>query len=351
MIRKNNVELAQRTRAFFEEDRPGVLIQVKHIAELVGGKMPPLNSFDFPADMEKYLEMRAQREAAYWEKRADLDDDLFASIAPWYGIAEHTAFLGGEVDFSETTSYNHTILKDWADLGTLRLDEKNAWLRLVVDGISYYKKHWGDVFSIKLRGADGPSDIANIVRGNELFYDVYDEPELVKKLIDFCADACLFTLELQKQAAGAFEGGFLTGFDTWMPGNCIGQVSEDASCMLSPDIYSELFLDGLKKVARGYDHVMMHVHSLGKIMLPHFASVPQIDVIEISSDPNCDRAIDVWREYKDCLEDKVVITAPTFDEMKANADLFAGKKNIVWYYADTLDEAREVVSWARNLKL
>lgn len=345
---KDAKAVAQRTAEFFESPKPDALIQIRHIDELASEPMPPLNSFSFPKDMVRYLDMRAEREKSYWEKRAGLSDDTFASISPWYGIAEHTAFLGGAVDFSESTSYNHTICPEWADTEKLKLDENNEWLRLVIDGISHYREKWGGDFVPKMRGADGPSDIANIVRGNELFYDVYDEPEKVTKLVDFCADAAKFTLELQKKAAGETYGGYLTGFDIWMPGNCIGQISEDASCMMSPDIYTELFLGGLKRLVAGYDHVMLHTHSLGKDKLPIFAQIPNIDVIELSSDPNADRAIEVWRQYREVLADKIVITAPTLEELKANADLLAGRKSIIWFYAKTLDEARQAVEFVRG---
>jgi len=348
MFGRDTVALAQKTRALFEGQR-GALIQFKRINGIEVPKMPPLNSFKFPEDTVRYLDMRADIELKYWEQRKDIDDDLFPSIAPWYGIAEHTAFLGGEVEFSTSTSYNHIIAPEWEDVKNLKLDESHPWLRMVVDGVAHYKKNYSDRLLPKLRGADGPSDIANIVRGNELFYDVYDEPELVMKLNDFCADAARFTLELQKKEAGMFEGGYLTGFDIWMPGDCIGQISEDASCMLSPEIYEELFLPGLKRCAAGYDNVMLHTHSLGKRIIPLFASVDDITAIEISNDPNCDLSFNVWREYRKELENKVVIiNASSFEEIQANRDLIESSRCIIWYYPKDLEEAKATAKWMRQ---
>lgn len=348
MFRNDTVALTQKTKALFDGQK-GALIQFRRIRGLDKRTMPPLNSFHFPEDMTRYLDLRAELEIEYWEQRKDVADDLFPSIAPWYGIAEHTAFLGGEVEFSTSTSYNHVILPDWNDLDKLKLDESNPWLRMVVDGVAYYKKNYSDCFLPKLRGADGPSDISNIVRGNDLFYDVYDEPELVMKLNDFSADAARFTLELQKKAAGMYEGGYLTGFDIWMPGDCIGQISEDASCMLSPEIYRDIFLPGLRRCAKGYDNVMLHTHSLGKRIIPCFASVEDITAIEISNDPNCDRAMSVWREYRSELHDKVVIlNVNTLDELEANRDLLEDSRCIVWYYAENLEDARRTLAWMRR---
>ena len=349
MIREIEPILARTRPLFAEPDRPRALIQVKSVGGIALPKMPPLNSFVFPRDTIPYLDLRGQRELAYWQARATLDDDLIPSIAPWYGIAEHTAFLGGEVELSETTSYNHVILPDWADFDKLKLDPDNAWLKMVVDGISHYKATLGDEITARQRGADGPSDIANIVRGNDLFYDLYDEPELVKKLASFCAEAIRFTIERQKAASGPVAEGYLTGFEIWMPGNAIGHLSEDASCMMSPDSYEELFFDALKQTVAGYDNAMLHTHSLGRVMLPFFAQVPQISVIELSSDPNAPRAVEVWREYRQTLRDKIVVTSPTLAELRENRDLFAESRCIVWYDAKDLSDAREAVEWVRAL--
>ncbi len=341
--------LAARARKFYADQSPAASIQIRGISELSPEKMPPLNSFSFPADLEKYLELRAKNLEKYWERRSHLDDDIFPSIAPWYGIAEHTSFLGGVVDYTPDTSYNHTICPTWEDVEKLKLDPENPRLKMITDGIRYYRENWGDKFVPKLRGADGPSDIVNIVRGNEIFYDVYDEPEKVKALVDFCADAARFYLEAQKTAAGKVAGGYVTGFDIWLDGNSIGQLSEDASCMMSPDIFEELFLDGLKKTCAGYDSAMLHMHSLGKVMLPIFASVPQIKAIEISNDPNADRCFDVWRQYEKELAGKVVIMTPTAEELRANADIIKRNKCLIWYYAKTLAEAEDAVKFVRSL--
>ncbi|MBQ0009884.1 MAG: hypothetical protein KBS76_02125 [Ruminococcus sp.] len=350
MIRNDLASVIERFRALYASRDPRTLVQVRGIAEYEKD-LPrrPLNSWDFDHDLAAYLDFRAGNQITYWERRKTLCDDLLPTLAPWYGIAEHTAFLGGNVDFSATTSYHHPIMDDISEQDKLRLDEENVWLHRVTDGIAYYREHYGDRFIPRLRGADGPSDIANIVRGNDLFYDVYDEPDEVKSLLSFCADAMRFTLEKQREAAGSFMGGFVSGFEIWLPGNAIGHISEDASCMMSYDMYEELFLPALKKAVAGYDNVMLHTHSLGAKMLPLFAQVPEISVIELSSDPNAPRAVSIWREYEEVLRDKIVVVAPSREELPAIADLLSRNRAVVWYEAETRKEAEEAVAFVRNL--
>ncbi|MCQ2436759.1 MAG: hypothetical protein MJ101_07645 [Clostridia bacterium] len=343
MYGKDINAITEKLTRFYEGHGGTSLLQIRSIADC-GDKTPPrpLNSWNFDTELHDYLDARAERAVRYWIDRAGIDDVMIPSVTAWYGIAEHTAWLGGKVDFSVDTSYNHPMISDISEKDTLTLDPTNVWFERVGGGIAYLKEKWGDKLYVKLRGADAPSDIANIVRGNDLFYDVYDEPELVGELADFCADAMKYYFSIQQKAAGKLNGGYLTGFDIWLPGNSVGQISEDASCMMSPDMYRELFFDALNKSVAGYDNVMMHTHSLGSVQLPTFAEVKNITVLEISSDPNSDRAVDVWRKYKDVLKDKVVIVEPTYDELMSIKDLLGSYRSIIWYDAKTKDEARAV---------
>lgn len=346
---KKAERIAAQTKEFYASEKRGVAqIHIKGVAELSEGRMPPLNTFEFPKDMEKYLDLRAERDIRYYEKRSGLADDFIEAIQPWYGIAEHTAFIGGKVDITADTSFQHQILDSIDDMDTLTLDENNMWLRLVVDGIDYLNKKWGKYVPSKIRGADGPSDIANAILGEDLFYAIYDEPERVEELLDFSVKAIDFTLSRQKAKASKIGGGFLNGFGIWMPENGKGHLSEDFSCMISPECYDELFLPALRKLVSGTESSMLHVHSLGRKCIPSFVKLPELNIFELSSDPNNPRAVEVFREYHDLLADRTVIVAPTFEELMQMDDLLKDSKTVVWYYAKTLEEAKEAIAFVRK---
>lgn len=345
----NYKETLGRMRELFNSSAPSALIQIRNIGEIKGVEMPALNAFSFPQEMKKYLDLRADALQSQWLERANLQDDTLPGIAPFYGIAEHTAFLGGDVVMERDTSYHRMVMQSWDDFCKLRLDPDNTWLHMVTDGIRYYAETRSSSFFTTLRGADGPSDIANALRGNDILFDVYDEPEKVRMLVDFCADAARFTLNHQREAAGMLDGGYITGMGIWLPGDSIGHISEDFSCFVSPEMYSELFLDGLKKTVRGYDNALLHVHSVGAAMLPMFAEIPEITAIEISNDPNAPRAVDVWRKYREELSEKVVVIHLDNNELENNIDLIKENRCIVWYSAETFREADAVIERIRGL--
>jgi hypothetical protein len=338
-----------RTKAFYATQRRGAaLVQVLGGEGISLQSSKPLEKWRLPGEMIPYIDDRVAAVTRFWERRQGLDDDLIPAIAPWYGIAEHTAFLGGEVEFTGGTSFNHQILPDWKDFDHLKLDENHPWLRMVVDGIRHCREKWGELFAAKLRGADGPLDIANIVRGNDLFTDIYDHPDELHQLMDFCAAAVRFTMDRQLQEATVLEGGVITGFDIWLPRPCAGHLSDDASCMMSVANYEEFGLPYMRKACAAYENVMLHTHSLGKKNIPQFASVPQIKWLQISSDPNSDRAIDVYREYEEVLRDKIVVVELTHKEIENNLDLLRRNKTHIWHTAPSMEEARETVNLVRK---
>ena len=341
---KKAEQTAARAKAFYEQKKPGVQIQIKSCDTVALPASAPLNSYSFPRDMERYLDHLAYKDYLFARFHETIEDDFIPSTSPWYGIAEHTAFLGGQVDFTESTTFQHQICENLEDYHNLKLDRDNRWIRMVVDGIAYMRNKWEEYIPVRMRGADGPSDIANAIRGNDLFYDIYDEPEELREMMKFCAKAVNFTLDLQREQATRIADGTITGFGMWMPGKCVGHISEDFSTMISREIYEEHFFEALKDCVRDCDMAMLHVHSLGERMIPVFAGVDKIGLMELSSDPNCARAVEVYRKYREELRDKTIIIAPTYEELLGMGDLFETNKTVIWYYAKDEEDAKKALA-------
>ena len=79
-------------------------------------------------------------------------------------------------------------------------------------------------------------------------------------------------------------------------------------------------------------------------MIPYFAAVPQINIMEISSDPGQDRAVEVIRKYHDELQDKVIVVAPTYEELINMGDILESSKTVVWYYAQDEEDAKRALA-------
>ena len=149
--------VADKTRAFYETNTAGcALLKVKEIATQPQPALC-LTDYNFPKDMRRYLDDRAARLLHTMALRDGLADDTLPALAPWYGIAEHSAFLGGKVTFGEDTSWQDPVLEDACGLSALAMDEANQSLRLVVDGIAYLRERYEGQFFPMTRGVSWDS--------------------------------------------------------------------------------------------------------------------------------------------------------------------------------------------------
>lgn len=348
LLRKDADQVMERTKRFYNSGAKGALIQVTNIQSIRSKPDRSLRSWNLPLNRNEYLDACIEAFTAYWQTRQSVDDDLIPALSPWYGIAEHTAFIGGSVEFSDTTSWHKRLLTNINDLHILKLDKNNVWLRAVADGIRYVKEKLDGIAAVKLRGGSCPLDIANALRGNDLFTDFYDDEDKLHELLEFCTTAEKWMLDHQLEAVGDFYGGVISGFDVWLPGRSVGHLAEDTSCLCSPDLYKEFGLPYTKKLLAGYDCAFMHTHALGRHSIKHIASVDKIRFIEISSDPNCERAIEIYKKLADVLQDKIVIVDLTYDEIKNNLKFLENTRTIIWHTARDVNEAENTVKLVRD---
>ena len=144
-----------KTRAFYDTKAVGcALLKVKNIATLPSPALS-LTDYTFPDDVYKYLDARAQCTIERLAQRAELADDTVPAEGPWYGIAEHTAFLGGRVDYESDTSWHYAMLDAPGELEKLAMDENNPVFRMVNGGIAYLREKYSDYFLPMVRGASG----------------------------------------------------------------------------------------------------------------------------------------------------------------------------------------------------
>ncbi len=346
-IRDDIAKVIETTNKFYETKETGMaLINVKSIKDIKQKKIN-LNEYNFPKDTNKYLDECALRTIDYWEQRIDVKDYSVPSIGPWYGIAEHSAFLGGEVEYSDSTSWHHQVIQDIEDISGLSKDENNDIYKMVIGGIAYLKSKYGDILAPMVRGTSGVLEIANTLRGNDFFYDFYESPDELKALLAYCEDAIIWYYNKQLDAAGDFYGGTVTGFGEWLPGKAIGHMSEDTTTMISLECFEEFAREHTKKISRCFDGTFMHTHALSERCLESIANIDNIKIMEISSDPNTDRAIEVYKRNKDKIKPIPVLNL-TREEIIENMPLLKGQKTIIWYDAPTIEDAIQVCEYVKK---
>ena len=196
-------------------------------------------------------------------------------------------------------------------------------------------------YFVSLRGFDGPMDIANAIRGNDILYDFYDDSESTKEFIDFCAEGVLWTYRNQMRYADEVGGGYISGHGLWMPKNSIGRFSEDASTLCSPAMYKEFGLPATEKLLEHFDFASLHVHSLGRYCIPIFRQMDKIRIYQLTG-------LEVFEEYEKELNDVIVNLDLNAQTVKDNLAFLNSHKVIVNLVADSIDEVKEVIDLLRD---
>ncbi|MGI5893662.1 MAG: uroporphyrinogen decarboxylase family protein [Candidatus Merdivicinus sp.] len=345
--RENLEEIVENYRLLHDRDSKGALIQILDIAEVQDRvavpEVKPLNQWNFDTQLKEFLDACLLQQETIWSNRMDVADDLIPSMYPRFGIAEHSAYLGGEVQVEKTTSYHIPIVRSWKDVDRLHTDPHNKWFRYVMDGIAYIQEKGQGKIAARLRGGCSPTDLANFVRGNDLFTDFYDEPEEVHRLLEKCTEMEGWFMKQQVDLYNGFCGGIIDGNGVWAPEGSFGHLSEDWSYMCSPSMYEIFGKPYTKKLIEPYQNALMHLHGGGAHVIPGVASIDKITYIQIVQDPSQPAPVDIYKKYEKELADKVIILAATGQEIEDNLDFLEGKRVIFQTQASTFEEAKRLV--------
>lgn len=350
-MRKDLGAAIDRNIRFLKDDvRAGALLHIKEISEIEPPPLKPLEDWQFPRDCRAYLDARIARARLLWEGRAGVADNAIPHMAPYYGIAEHSSFVGGAVRYGGNTSYHLPPLTNWDAFGELRLNENNENFQMLLGSMRYLKERAAEEgFLPALRGAEAPMDMANALRGNDLFYDLYDDPENVHRLLEFCLTAGRWTLDHQLDIVGMVKGHTLSGAGILLPGRSIGHISEDASCLCSAALYEEFGLPYAGRLLKAYDFTQAHIHAMGRHVLPALSRLPNLQFIEISRDPNQPAPIRVFQEYEGFFSGKIAILNISLDELEREQAFLTRRKTVLWLHVDTLNEARRAVDLVKGI--
>lgn len=273
-----------RSKAFYDASDIGhFLIQVRFPHDRP--EMPDLTEFDLDHDLERWLDHQLACSHASWAARAGVDDDTMPCICPRFGIAEHSAWLGAEVQFQRDTCLPIPMIHDKQDLVRLQLSEHTKWFKIMRRSYAYLKSKQTEDFVISVRGTMAPMDVANALRGDLLFLDFYDDPEFVHEMMRFFTRAVSWYYQHLLSWADPIEDGYAMFLaDFWFPYG-LGHLTNDAAMLCNEDIYREFALPYEQELCRNFPHVLYHVHNEKMHFTPMVASLPAMRLLQVSWDP------------------------------------------------------------------
>lgn len=308
----------------------------------------PNDHWDYENDPEAAVDHRVASLRAYLAHTSDLDHDWIPAIAVGGGTGLYGAYLtDAEVTFSPETSWAKESLDSYDQLDSIEVGTENRWTRaierMVRRGVGLAD---GDYVASTMPHF-APSDMANAIRGNSLFTDVYDDPESVAGLLRLCAEQTVWMERRLRAISGLADGGS-AGAGIWMPGTA-PFMSEDAADLCSPDTYVELFRPATQRIVDQLGGAVIHHHIIGKAIHCDIAGLTGLSALQISEDPNRPSPITVAGELIDCHppELPLILECDAHDVYESIETLKRGRV-VLQIRISSKDEGREVMRFVRK---
>jgi len=192
-----------------------------------------------------------------------------------------SAFYGCPLVFTESTSWTQPILADWDTAEQLVLDQSNQYYQLILQLTDALIELGRGRFLVGYTDLHGGGDAVAAFRDpQQLCLDVLERPEDVRDLVDQVTVDFLRTYDCyhhKLQAAGMHSV-------TWLPATCRGRMhvpSNDFSCMISQELFEDLFIPGIVQECRHMDRCIYHLDGPQALRyLDLLLEIPEIDAVQ-----------------------------------------------------------------------
>lgn len=225
-------------------------------------------------------------------------DDFCPGVHIDWGTGLTAAFTtGGNVIFEDNTTYTAgPILKTWSDLDKLKLDSDNKWMAYALDFWRGVESEYVEGIAVTPNVFRSPLDLANDLRGNDLFLDLYECPENVTKLIDLCAESIIrldqrFRDEIRilREAPGGVWGVALPA-----PGMIF--LNGDPIDLINEEMGHSFNKPSVEKIIKYAGSVYFHHHSIGVSRAFSVSWINGIIIQSLLQDPNGPRLLETVDE-------------------------------------------------------
>jgi hypothetical protein len=207
---KTNMDITSRIAASYGriEDvyrhRPNGVVpfQVADVNYWLSGETPALMPDDYFTNCRAMLEYQVQKIQRHLER---YDDDYIPFLFPWYGTGVIPSALGAKILFQPKMdpAVQGTVVTLPEQVRQLSLPDphNDGLMPRVLETIRYFREH--SDLPISCTDPQGPFTTALTLAGPAtLFVWLYEYPQAVHELMEFCAEAFIRWIKVQQQEIG-----------------------------------------------------------------------------------------------------------------------------------------------------
>lgn len=313
-------------------------------------KILDIGGYDYGknSEIERYAQDLCRLMEESFTKRAPVMDDAIPILLPFLGIGDFSTFVTGEIYFAQGTSWSRPCLENLRDYKNFEPIGTSSWYKKILkicEQIMLHAKGSGVPFS---KAFFSPLDLAEALRGGEIYIDFFEDPEGVHELLEYCTNALIIFMEdvyaLIRKNLGE-EVYALRHFDS-----VINNMSEDIACLISPEHYREFAAPYTQRIINHFGISNMHCHSRALYLVKEICNLDNVMNLWIAADPNQPRPIDRLEEMiEDAKGVCLTIDCNSIEELEQNLET-ARRGNVSFaLYVKDLDEGITATKRFREL--
>jgi len=244
--------------AFKEVDQPPYMVNGA-LYWLFGLDMDtfPENYFDDPAVMINF------QERTYYDQVKEIEDDFVPYLVPWFGTAVAASALGCRVEFipKQDPAANPRFypIQKPEDIQKLQVPdpEKDGLMPKVLDFLRYMKTH--SFLPVGMTDFQGPLTTANQLMGyDKLIYLMYDQPNLVHKLMDKVTETLILWVKMEKEVIGEPLNECFSDQQIYTGKHSGIWFSDDDAVLVSEKIYKEFVVPYNSRILTEFGGGIIH---------------------------------------------------------------------------------------------
>ena len=157
-----------------------------------------------------------------------------------------------------------------------------------VEYIEYFRRRLPENIKLYCYDTQGPFDLAHLIRGSQIYTDVFDDPEFVRRILEISTELYIRATKVYKEAVSEpLHSGFHTAL--FMENGGV-RMCDDSSINLSPKLFREFSLPYISKALAPFSGGWVHFCGNANHLFDMYMEVKEIRGINFGNPEKYDYA-------------------------------------------------------------
>ena len=178
-------------------------------------------------------------------------------------------------------------------------------MKRAIEYLQFFKEELPEWIQVYLPDTLGPFEIAHSVYGDNIFYEIYDDPSFIHYLLDLCTELYIQVTEKLKKVIGeereSYYHGHALARGIYMR-NGGTRISEDSATLISPKHIDEFVIPYDKKALNAFGGGFVHFCGKNDYLLESFLKLKEVRAINLGNPEmyDFDTTMQKFIDYKKC---------------------------------------------------